>query len=262
MGSVSKKFFSTFIVMMYKRISILILTVMVLWFGVSCESSKPEVDVHQMKMAAWPGFFLKIAVDWYMPDAVWTVKDSRSVDIAGKVIFRDQPVEVVLKSRLPKNDSLWTIGPFINNRAADSLETVELFDGMAHAVARTLYQVMQESLFEPKEQKFSNDALDSLEVVRRKCEQDATNPKIFKTLPVVMQSEKTMALAECMISNTQNEEIIRYYSNAERLAQWGLAYQFAPPKVHEYVNGMLMVDSALMSYFKIKNDNGVLKKME
>lgn len=262
MGSVSKKFFSTFMGMIYKRISILILTVMVLLMGASCESSKPSVDVHQMKMAAWPGFFLKVAVDWYMPDAVWTIKDSRSVDIAGKVVFRNKPAEVVLKSRLPKNDSLWTLEMFIDDRAADSLETAEVYDGMAQVVAKTIFQVMQESLFKPKEQKFSSVALDCLDVVRRKCERYATNPKSFKELSVVEQSEKTMALAECMIGNTQNEEIIRYYSNAERLAQWGLAYEFAPRKVHDYVNGMLMADSTLKTYFKIKNENGVLKKME
>jgi len=248
--------------MMYKRIFLLILTATFLLSGVACESSKPDVDVNRMKMASWPGFFLKVAVDWYMPDAVWTVKDSRSVDIAGKVVFRNKTVELVLKSRLPKNDSLWNIGVFINGRAADSVATAELYDNMAKVVAQNIYQVMLENLFNPKEQKFSDVALDSLDVVRRKCEQYATNPKFFKELPVVRQSEKTMDLAECMIGNTKNEEIIRYYSNAERLARWGLAYEYAPKKVHEYVNEMLMADSSLMSFYKIKNENGILKKVE
>lgn len=265
-GFIEKKFFAIFVNMMNKRVILSsLLTVFLLAF-VACKPSeiKPKVKIEYMKMAEWPGFLLKDAVEWYVTDAVWTVSDSHSVAVSGKALFRDSLVNIVIQALLPANDSLWALKMFIDGRAADSSETENIYDNMARGVANALYQSIREGMTDSNltKQELSPFAKFSLAMAMQNCKSYISKPESFKKMEPIKQSERVLHLSECVINNTSNKEVVGFYAKSLKTARLGFAATYAPKKTSFYLDELIAADSSVMKLYGLKNENGVLKREE
>ena len=241
----------------------LIFSAFTIVFGlVACTPSDNQAFVRKMKMAKWPELFLKEIVEWYMPDAIWTINNSNSVDINGSAIFRNKQASIMMKAKSAPNDSIWDLDIFIDGHAADSLEELEIYDNMAYSAAKGIIGFMSEQIRNPPATEIS---LDDIPIPQRlifayKCGKYATNPENFKTLSNLEMSRKTIDLAECSISvYSSNKKIVEYFTMINQSSRWSIIAFNQPKEINDYSNEIIVKDSVLMDLYNNRKKDAEAK---
>ena len=216
----------------------------------ACKSSEYQVNNKKMKLAKWPGLFLKEPLEWYMPDAIWTVNNSSSVNIKGQGSFRDRLANIVIKANLvSKDSSIWNLKFTIDGHEADSLEELEIWDKIAYATAKGIIQHESALIKNPPKLELSDEATSLMPFIARNCTEFATFPPLFKKLSIIEQSQKTIDLAECIINNTTNKEITEYYTSLIKNARWAIITSNEVKEISDYTNKFVLQDSVIMNFY-------------
>lgn len=217
---------------------------------------EPKFSESQIKMADWPGVYLKEVVEWYMPNASWKINDTNSVDVSGVVPFRGENASLLLNVRRQLGDSLWSIAWNVNGHPADSVETADLFDDMARASAKGIVTLMIDSWdvkYDPES--FSAEAKEALAKGSLKCIRYVKNPKKVKTMPPQEASASTIDLAECSLANTSNPELIAYWNHILKISRFGLIAYRVPQTVNRYADEIWSTDSIAQNVLRAHGVN-------
>ncbi len=219
-----------------------------------CGSKDPESIIIHGKMTKWPSIYIKESVDFFIHNPVWSSENSRSVNVSGKVPFRGDSANVTFQARLQENDSLWTTSWLLDGRPADSLETEELYDGMAFAFAEGTVAFMKYTLDHPFVKELDKAAQVDLGIAGLKCFRYVMSPQKFKTLDSIASLKFSIAQGECFAKKASHPDVVEMYSGMVRTSRMMLMNVGLPEPINTYENNLMEKDSVLLNYLK---SNGV-----
>lgn len=205
-------------------------------------------------MAKWPSIYIKESAEFFINNPVWSAQNSRSVDVSGRVPFRGDSANVTFQARLQENDSLWATSWLLEGRPADSLETEELYDGMAYAFAEGTVTFMKYTLDHPFVKELDKSAQDDLGLASLMCIRYLKSPQKLKTLDSITMLKFSIAQGECIAEKASHPDVVEMYSGMARTSRMMLMNVGLPEPIKTYENKLMEKDSVLLNYLK---SNGV-----
>lgn len=220
---------------------------------IGCDFQDDALIIKHVKMAEWPEVYFKEVAEWYIANPIWTVEDLNSVNVYGKILFRNDSASLTMKARLNEGDTLWTISMELNGKAADSSETADLYDEMAKAAAKGITRNSYESMIHPTRiEDMSQAAKNDLAYANLVCKKFAMKPSEFKQLNSINQMVLILPQIECILNNAKNEELIRTYSIVEKNIRISWIWTHNSPKMHDYINKALSTDTLWQNLMRNK----------
>lgn len=220
---------------------------------IGCDFQDDAIIIKHVKMAEWPEVYFKEVAEWYIANPIWTVEDLNSVNVYGKILFRNDSASLTMKARLNEGDTLWTISMELNGKAADSSETADLYDEMAKAAAKGITRNSYESMIHPTRiEDMSQAAKNDLAYANLVCKKSAMEPSEFKQLNSLNQMVLILPQIECILNNAKNEELIRTYSIVEKNIRISWIWTHNSPKMHDYINKALSTDTLWQNLMRNK----------